>query len=308
MLTSPTPAGGHPAAATQAGCTIPIPGASTLAAAAGVAAWRFPHRWHLRCSGCIPVLGPRWPKGFAGVEASGSAFDLQVLTRFQMSRSNDCPPPPRPGRGDNTSEPARTAAIALLYGALIAANHAAHSRQLQKQRAGPATPCAKSAEPGFPHTHVPARAYAQGSPTRLFAPSHLHASKRVGFGRPSRLAQVDVKLAGCTESGGLGPSGLSCLACTGGHWVALGCPRRCVSSRPRPRCAVVPSARAFGVSAVQTPVMLARQGDARSGREGLRPPSARSPAAWELTGGLGGKRRKRVRTSSAPPCRPPWLL
>lgn len=166
------------------GCVAPVPGAST-------AAWRFPRRQR------APIV-PRLPPGsrrdhagrkaLPGWSASGSVFDLRALTRFQVSRSNDCPPPPL-GRGDNTSEPAHIAAISLLYGALIATNHAAHSRELQKQRAGPATPCAKSPELGFLHTHVRVCGYTQGSLTRLFALSHLHASSRwflVGLRGPLR--------------------------------------------------------------------------------------------------------------------------
>jgi len=70
--TSLTRAGGHPAAAAPAGHTVPLPGASILAAAARVAAWRSPHRHRapavLRLH---PAEGPRWPSGLAGVERVG---------------------------------------------------------------------------------------------------------------------------------------------------------------------------------------------------------------------------------------------
>lgn len=119
MLRSPMWAGGHPAAATLAGHAVPIPGAPILAAAGGL------------CSGRGGTALAKWLCR-AG-RASGSAFDLRALTRFQMSRRTEGSPPPL-RRGDNTSEPACVAAISLLYGALIAASHAARSRGLQKQR------------------------------------------------------------------------------------------------------------------------------------------------------------------------------
>lgn len=158
------------------------------------------------CSGFIPRRDRAGRRVSLGWSASGSAFDLRVLTRFQMSRRNDCPPPP-PGRGDNTSEPARIAAISLLYGALIATNHAAHSRELQKQRAGPATPCAKSPEPGFLHTHVPVCGYTQGSLTRFFffCPVTPSRQRQVVFGRPLGAHSGGCEV-GCS---GVGPSGPS---------------------------------------------------------------------------------------------------
>lgn len=67
----------------------------------------------------------------------------------------------------------------------------------------------------------------------------------------------------------LGAVGLDPLDPLHGHWVPLGCHHRCVSSLPcpSPGCAVVPRAWAFGVSALQTPVMLVEAG--RCGRGGF---------------------------------------
>lgn len=132
---------------------------------------------------------------------------------------------------------------------------------------------------------------------KAFSPVTSSRQQQVVFGRPSGPAQVDVKL----DEVGLDPLDLLAqhvLVGTGCFWGAT-----TDALAPSPRCAVVPRAWAFGVSALQTPVMLVRQGDAQGGREDLQPLSAHSPAAWELTGEVGGKRRK-IRSPPLPPAVP----
>lgn len=127
-----------------------------------------------------------------------------------------------------------------------------------KRSALPATPWAKSPEPGFTHAPLPVCVYAQSSLTKLSAPSHPCAGSWVVLG-----VLWGGVVAPRDES--LGPAR---PARAGELWVPLRCHRQhavCWWSSP---------------------------GGAWAGGEDLQALSTCSPAAWELTvkrGESGGK-------------------
>lgn len=185
-------------------------------------------------------------------------------------------PCPGSGRADNTSEPARRAAIARLYGALIAASHAARSPGLQTQR-------------------CTCNALGKESRAGLYAPTSTCVRVRL------RPALADKSFCPVTslrwQQGGFGGPPLGWCRCAEGWTLGTRSLRTCRWALGAP--AVPPAAP--GVLTVKPRRCLGRQ-------EGFAAALRVLASSVGVNGEVGGKRRKRARTSPCPPRRPPRLL